>query len=136
MAIRAGAIEAALSDLVQERLIADFEESSCLRAVPPHSLENLFYSCRLGSHGRFFGDLLESKALTRGPRGSLILGRNESGRGSSGIRYQVTVPIPLANPCLKRCAAVGCRPILSRKGTKWLRKYPWTENPPKKARTS
>src|SRR5437867_2649270 len=83
MAIRAGAIEAALSDLVPERLVADFEESSCLRAVPPHSLENLFYSCRLGSHGRFFGDLLESKALASGPRGGLILGRNESGRGKS-----------------------------------------------------
>src|SRR5206468_5480506 len=83
MAVRTRAIETALSDLVQECLIADLEESRRLCAVPPHSLEYLFYSCRLRSHGRLLRDLLESKALTRGPRRGLILGRNKSGQGNS-----------------------------------------------------
>src|SRR5258708_36322001 len=52
--------EAALDDLVEQRLVADLEQASRLRAVPMHAVEHFLDGDALGVTGGLTRDLLDA----------------------------------------------------------------------------
>ena len=67
-------IQTTLSDLVQKGLIADFQQTRGLGAVPPHPLEHVLDGGCLGGHGGLLGDVLQSE-VPAASQGSGALGQ-------------------------------------------------------------
>ena len=82
LAVRSSTIEAALTNFVEQSLVADLEQPSRLGAVPPHPLKDFLDCGGLGGHSRLLGNLLQSEVPPR-PCETRILGldRRERGRG-------------------------------------------------------
>src|SRR6266567_9259597 len=78
-------IQAALSDLVEKGLVADFEQTRGLGAVPSHPFEDVFDGGGFGGHGGLLGDVLQSK-ISATSQGSGALGQAWTVRSNVVLR--------------------------------------------------